>query len=577
MKVKIRTKLLVIMLILLIVPLVVIGLISYNSAKTSLNQLAATGLQNDVHMALQLIDSLNEEVNKGNLSLEDAQEKVRVSLLGEKQDGKRPINKQIDIGENGYFFVIDKEGLLLAHPSLEGKNIWDTEDPNGNKVGKMIVEDALNDDGFVEYDWPLPGNPDKTAPKITYAKMDANWGWIVSAGSYLQDFNSEANKILYALSLTIIVFTVIGLILTLLFARHISKPLGLIANRIKQVADGDLNIDRAQIKNKDEIGELAQDFDRMTEHLREIIGQVTMTSQQVAATAEELSASSEETGRATEQISTSIQDVSTGAERQVDSADQARRVVTEISAGIEQIASSVLSANDSSQEASQTANSGNQVVSKAVEQMKLINEKSIAMVDVVNMLGDKSNEIGKIVSLITEIAEQTNLLALNAAIEAARAGEHGKGFAVVADEVRKLAEQSGKAAGQISQLIREIQNDTEHAVIAMNDSQIVVEEGITLVDHAGNSFNDITKAVDKVSSKMQEVSAAVQQINAGTQTMVNAIDEITETVKEGAENTQSVAAAAEEQNASIEEISAVAHTLSKMADELQEAVQKFRL
>lgn len=577
MKLKIRSKLIIISLILLIVPSLVIGLAAFQTSKSGLNDLAIKGLTNDVHMAMTLITAMDQQVKEGKITQEEAEERVKVQLLGEKKIGKREINKNIDIGKNGHFFVIDKKGYFIADPTMEGKNIWFTEDSNGNQVGKLIVDTALNGGGYVTYDWPFPDDQNRIGTKIVYAEMEPHWGWIVSVGTYMEDFNQDANRILYVLAITIAVSTLIGLAVSMMFARHISKPLGMIAERIKRVADGDLNIGGVRVKNKDEIGQLAHDFQRMAENLREIIGQVTMTSQQVAATAEELSASSEETGRATEQIATSIQNVSTGAERQVESTDQARHVVTEISAGIQQIASSVMSANDSSQEASRTANSGNQEVIKAVEQMKLINEKSIAMVDVVNVLGNKSNEIGKIVSLITEIAEQTNLLALNAAIEAARAGEHGKGFAVVADEVRKLAEQSGKAAGQISQLIREIQNDTKYAVQAMNESQVVVEKGITLVDHAGNAFDNITHAVDKVSSKMQEVSAAVQQINAGTQMMVNAIDEITESVKEGAENTQSVAAATEEQNASIEEIAAVANTLSTMADELQQAVNRFKL
>jgi len=225
----------------------------------------------------------------------------------------------------------------------------------------------------------------------------------------------------------------------------------------------------------------------------------------------------------------------------------------------------------------QETKKGNAVVVQTVVKMNDIHDKVESSANVVNTLGERSKEIGQIVSIITEISNQTNLLALNAAIEAARAGEHGRGFAVVADEVRKLAEQSGKAAEKIRSLIIEIQTETQKAVIAMNEGSIAVAEGIEQVRQTGESFQSITKMIEDMSAQSQEVSAVVKQVNANTQRMVEMAETITFISEQSASNTQSMAAASEEQLASMEEISSSSTSLARMAEDLQVIVNKFKV
>jgi methyl-accepting chemotaxis protein len=196
---------------------------------------------------------------------------------------------------------------------------------------------------------------------------------------------------------------------------------------------------------------------------------------------------------------------------------------------------------------------------------------------VVNVLGEKSMEIEEIVALITEIANQTNLLALNAAIEAARAGEQGRGFAVVADEVRKLAERSNTAAGKIGTIITEIQQETGKAVKAMEDGTAAVSTGMLLMKNTGEAFVEILEMVEIVSRQAQEVSVIVEETNHLTKSMADRLDKISDVTQQSVGNTQQVAAAAEEQNATMEEIAAAADMLSKMAEELQESVTVFKL
>ncbi len=524
-----------------------------------------------------MIDSLNTAVKNGDLSLEAAQEKVKIEILGEKNpDGTRPINKNIDLGENGYFLVVDQKGMMLAHPSLEGQNLWDIKSDDGFQFMQAMIKTGMNGGGFTYYNFKLP-NSDVVAPKIVYSEMDPNWGWIITAGSYMQDYNSKANNIIYMIVITIGICWVLGVCIVLLFARHISNPIKQMSQQVGRITKGDLTVEPLVIKNRDEIGELGKDLNSMTSQLKSMILQFSNNAHQVAATSEQLLASTEETSKATEQISNAIQEVSAGAEKQVSSTTDATGVVTEIARALSEATSNMQNATESSLHASELSQNGNEVIRKTITQMNLINEKVLFSADVVNMLGNKSNEIGNIVSIITEIAAQTNLLALNAAIEAARAGEQGRGFAVVADEVRKLAEQSGAAAGQIKELIQEIQNGTQKAVVAMDGGTTAVAEGLILANDAGSAFTEILRAVEDVSKQTKEVSMAVTQIHSGAQSMVASVDDISRVTELSAENAQTVAASAEEQLASMEEITAAANTLSKMAEELQDSLRNFTL
>ena len=385
--------------------------------------------------------------------------------------------------------------------------------------------------------------------------------------------DSLINNVIFAA-----VFLLISIVISLFFARRIMiKPVNLLAEKIRKIAEGDLTGESITVKSKDEIGQLSEDINIMTANLKSLMGQTANTSEQVAATSEELTASSEQTSRAAEQIAESIQEVAVSVEKQANSAHSTFDTVTGISNEIEQIAEKIDSMNLFSQKTLNTAKDGNEVVEKAINRMNLINDKVSISTDYVNSLGTRSSEIGEITSIITDIAEQTNLLALNAAIEAARAGEHGKGFAVVADEVRKLAVQSGEAAGKINELISLMQKETQNAVAAMNVGSKAVKEGSEMVDNAGIAFNQITEAVNDVVKQAEIVSAAIIQIKSGTKEMVLSVKEIAGISEQVAANSQNVAAATEEQNASMEEITSAANMLSKAAMELHDSIKKFKI
>jgi methyl-accepting chemotaxis protein len=359
-------------------------------------------------------------------------------------------------------------------------------------------------------------------------------------------------------------------------ARSISRPVGQLAAVAQKVASGDLT-QQVKIERQDEIGQLESAFNTMVIQLKTLIKQINTNAEQLAASSEELTASSEQSAQAANQIATSITAVASGASEQMAAADETSAVVQQMSAGVQQMSASANQVADQSSQAADKAKTGSEAVEKAVSQMAQIEETVNSSAAVVAQLGERSKEIGQIVDTISGIAGQTNLLALNAAIEAARAGEQGRGFAVVAEEVRKLAEQSQEAAKKIAELIGEIQEDTDRAVVAMNGGTREVKTGAEVVNAAGIAFKEIADLVMQVSGQVRDISAAIQQTAAGSQHIVGSVKEIDGLSKKSAGEAQSVSAATEEQLASMEEIATSSEALAKLAQELQTAVAKFHV
>ncbi|MDX1807656.1 MAG: methyl-accepting chemotaxis protein, partial [Paenisporosarcina sp.] len=400
---------------------------------------------------------------------------------------------------------------------------------------------------------------------------------IISSSQKLEESNqSFVAQATWISNLVILIAIVLFSILGLFISRMIVKPIKKLQVLMKQAGDGDLTV-QGDYRSKDEVGQLNESFNEMTSTLRTILQQVTNTSELVAASSEELTANSEETTKATEMIAHTMEEMANGSTQQIQSVEETVVIVKEVSTGVTQIASNAKQVEITVLEASEKAILGNGAIGQAISQMQSINQTVNGLSDVVKGLGEKSNAIGQIIESITNIASQTNLLALNAAIEAARAGEQGKGFAVVADEVRKLAEESANSAQQIASLVASIQGQTHEAVQSMDQATEEVDTGITVVNKAGESFQQIQHAVSQVANEIQEVTVAIEQISKGTDQIVSNVDviaDVSETVSAG---TQNVSAASEEQLASMEEIASSSSALSKMAEDLQVMINKFKV
>ncbi|SDF83327.1 methyl-accepting chemotaxis protein [Sporomusa acidovorans] len=383
-----------------------------------------------------------------------------------------------------------------------------------------------------------------------------------------------ANKMLMAIP-------VISILLALGFgwwvAQIIAKPLKAVVANVQGISQGDLTVQTVNLTSDDEVGQLVQAVNRMTDNLRQVIASVAQAADHLVASSEQLTASAEQSAQASTQVAASITEIASGAEKQSKDIDDTSATIEQMAASIQRTATSSHTVSNTTSKTADAAQEGLGAIGSAIEQMDCI-ERTVAMsAKVVTKLGERSKEIGQIVDTISGIAGQTNLLALNAAIEAARAGEQGKGFAVVAEEVRKLAEQSQEAAKQIAGLISEIQLETDNAVIAMNDGTKEVKKGTDVVTSAGQSFDNIAQLVTEVSEQIKEVSITMQEMASNSQHMVVEVKNIDTISKKAIGHTQTVLAATEEQSASMEEIAASSQTLAKMAENLRLVVQKFKV
>ncbi|MFZ3100913.1 MAG: methyl-accepting chemotaxis protein [Desulfitobacteriaceae bacterium] len=334
----------------------------------------------------------------------------------------------------------------------------------------------------------------------------------------------------------VLIFSIlIGVVIALWLARHISKPLIAVTRVTQAVAEGNLGIDLPRVSNQDEIGVLAGAIAQMVDSLRQVIGQVLEQAADVAA--------------ATEEISTGTEQAAAGAQLQAKETQAITERISEMAAAAEEMAANAEQAAEYSEKTLTNGEQGQHVVMASVTGMHNVQAS-------IQELGARSEQIGDIVNVIDDIAEQTNLLALNAAIEAARAGEHGKGFAVVADEIRKLAERSGKATKEISKLIAGIQRETNKAVEAS-------QAGAKSSAQAGEVFGDIVNLVRETVNMVEQIAVASTSVADLATKSIGAV--------------QSVAAVTEEFAASSEETAASATSLAVMSENLRQAVSRFQL
>ncbi len=358
-----------------------------------------------------------------------------------------------------------------------------------------------------------------------------------------------------------------------MIASRLSECVG----RLKEIAGGDLAGEPMQIKVKDEIGELGVAINGMLENLRNIVYTVSKSAERVAVSSRTLSDSAEQSSQAADRIASTITDIAKGSESQLSAVNETTAVIEQISSGIQLVAVNADNVASTSEKTYHAAQNGEKAVNEVIKQMSHIESTVTNSAEVIRQLGTRSKEIGSIVDTISGIAGQTNLLALNAAIEAARAGEQGQGFSVVAEEVRKLAEQSEEAAKQIAVLIQAILTDTDRAVVAMNEGTKEVKIGSEVVNSANQSFKEIGNLIKEVSSQVREISSAIQQIAANSKQIVNSMQNINQTSKEATGQTQTVSAATEEQLASMEEMVSLGQNLSNMAEELQNLIRRFKI
>jgi methyl-accepting chemotaxis protein len=414
---------------------------------------------------------------------------------------------------------------------------------------------------------------DQTRDKILLDLANYNEEEASNLNDQITKYSLQAQKLSILILIgSLLVFSTMGYLIT----RLVTKPIRVMQNLMEKAETGDLTVRGAYV-SKDEVGSLTKSFNVMLEGLGNLMKRINESSLSLSAMSEQLSASAEQAGQAATQITEAIQEVSTGSDKQLDNVQSTGKTIERMSLGIRQISDHSEQVSEKANLASESAIDGKKAIEQSVSQMNNIQSSVGHASRSITELGEQAQHIGNIVAAIQGIANQTNLLALNAAIEAARVGEQGKGFTVVATEIRKLAEQSSQSAKQIAEYIQSVQAKINTAVFDMEVGAREVADGTAVMNHVSQSFDQIHRTVNEVTYQIRNISDLSKQIVSGTHEVVKSFGVVSEVASSSAAETQTVSAATEEQLASMEEIAASANALSKTAEELQGDISFFKV
>lgn len=527
----------------------------------------------------QLNSNTNEIVNK-QISLLVADEKISLNmaqrtslvrgyLLYEDQQFKDQFDSFTDES-----IKLEQEVLKLSD-SEQVKELIDKKVLWGESINKVFKEfESGNKEKAMEI---MSTEVQPIAGEITdgFNEMAAKREKIVNSTG--KEAISYGKASLIVDIIVSIVIVLIGVAISFITARILTTPIVSVMRRMKSIASGDLSQDPLKTTSKDEIGQLVDATNEMNLNTRNLLNKINFVSETVSSQSEELTQSANEVKSGTEQVAITMEELARGSENQSSSAsDLAYLMGTFIT--------KVADANENGEHVQRYSNDvlemtkeGSRIMNSSTDQMARIDHIVHDAAEKVKSLDNQSQEISKLVSVIKDIADQTNLLALNAAIEAARAGEHGKGFAVVADEVRKLAEQVSVSVNDITGIVTNIQSESSSVAGSLKSGYSEVEQGTIQIKNTGDNFNKISASVLEMVQNIKTVAGNLSDIAAKSQEMNGSIEEIASVSEESAAGVEQTAASVQQTNGSMEEVAGSSEHLAKLAEELNELVSQFKL
>ncbi len=368
----------------------------------------------------------------------------------------------------------------------------------------------------------------------------------------------------------------VGMSLGYLISRTITAGISDLAGVTREIAAGDLTKE-VHTGGDRELAALAEAFSAMLGQLRMVVSQIQASSGTLSSSAAGFSATAQQMSTSGEEIASATEHIAKGAEMQVEVVERAAGRIRESAAAVTRIAERARTAAETSSVAGETAQRGGTQAAAALEKMRQVFEKMERSADMVHGFGERTQKIGKIVEVITGISQQTNLLALNAAIEAAHAGEYGRGFSVVADEIRKLSEATRRSAEEITALVGEIGQESTKVLVSMESGTLEIREGREVIDTVRGSLEGIIRGTVEVATGVREISLLAAEQARGSEEMVKATDEISRIAEDNAAATQQASAATQELTASLEQMAGSAQVLANLADGLRQTASRFNV
>ncbi|WP_282114542.1 methyl-accepting chemotaxis protein [Pseudoalteromonas arctica] len=524
----------------LLIAIVVFGLIALSVASlthqySSLKNEQYLKTQNVVETAYSIIEHFYDLEQNNTLTQQQAQSQALNAIRALRYD------------KTNYFWINNYQPKMVMHPikpALEGKDLTNNKDPDG----KALFVDMVNivkrsGEGFIPYKWPKPGK-EKPVEKIAFVKGFNQWQWIIGSGVYLDSideaFSEQRNLIV--VSATIMIIAVI--LLSYFIGKSILIPTRLAADMMKDISQGEGDLTRTLNESgNDEISELSHSFNLFVLKMRESLVHVSQSANDVSEHAHTVDDSS--------RTSHSF------IELQNDSSTQVAAAMEQMTHQIHDVSRNAEAAEQAAKDAAQNASTGKNVVAQTITAIETLSSNIETVSRVTEDLANESHNIGSVLDVIRSISEQTNLLALNAAIEAARAGEHGRGFAVVADEVRTLASRTGQSTDEIQTMITKLQEGAKAAVEAVKSSQALSVSTVEQASSANTSLNEIERLVSIITEMNSQIARATEQQTQAADEVNLRINELSQSTEQSLNNTKQLTDASDNLKQSSQELSSV--------------------
>ncbi|MBD8032832.1 methyl-accepting chemotaxis protein [Solibacillus merdavium] len=569
-------KLMLLITVIILVTVVIIGSTTYFVAKNQLLKSGQGELQSIVEGAYASLELINEEVEIGKITLEEGKEQARIILNGPvNENGEYDYQKsRFTYKDNGYILAYDENLVLQLHPSkIGGAPADELNRSNREKIvtgGKSTNES----DRFVVYSDKQPDGSFKD--KTAYTEFFEPWGWTVGISVFQDEFYEGLNILKYIILVATVVLITSSSLVFYLGIRRKVNTLKEVAEASAKIADGHIVVTNLP-ESSDEIGKLATAFNTMSQQLRTLVKKTKNTSEHLLDSATNLSAISEETSASSEEVGRAITEIATGAQEQAQDLDKINRTVELLTSSIETMGKQSKVMDDITKHAEKISSEGIEIV----HQLQQSNNDSLTASQEVSYeiknLNSKVNQITQVMETIETIAEQTNLLALNASIEAARAGEYGRGFSVVADEIRKLAEQSKNATHQVQEVVTSIVSETTKTVKTVEGTMKTskkLNEDVVLTQ---SKFNQMSDSISQIAESIIVVNKEMDVMTSHNKLMIEGIESASSVSEQTAASVQEIAASIDEQIKAIADVANASEILTELNRELNSLMERYTL